>query len=243
MTESLPKHIAIIMDGNGRWAQQHQLPRSEGHKAGYKAAQSVVRHAGKIGIKVLTLFAFSSENWRRPQDEVGHIMDLFYLALTEEIGELHKNNVQLRIIGDITSFSAKIHKNIERGCQLTANNSGLILVIAANYGGKWDILQAARSLAKSVQRGELEAETINEDLFNQRLATAGLPEPDLFIRPGAEYRLSNYLIWQLAYSELYFPNMLWPDFDEKALDAAIQYFQSKERRFGFTSKQIQDSKG
>ena len=231
------------MDGNGRWAKQHQLPRSEGHKAGYKAAQCVVRHAGKRGINVLTLFAFSSENWRRPQDEVGHIMDLFYLALTEAIDELHENNVQLRIIGDIASFPVNIRENIIKGCRLTANNSGLNLVIAANYGGKWDILQATRRLAKRVQSGELDADAINEDLFNQQLATAGLPEPDLFIRPGSEHRISNYLIWQLAYSELYFPAILWPDFNEKALDDAIDYFQSRERRFGCTSEQLQDSGG
>ena len=238
MTVNLPQHIAIIMDGNGRWAEQRGLPRYEGHKAGYQAARRIVRHCGELGIQVLTLFAFSSENWARPNDEVTYIMELFFQALTYEMRELHQHQVQLRVIGDIGRLSQSIQQSIAENQALTAQNTGLILVLAVNYGGQWDIVQAAKQVALEVQQGKLALEKLDTALFETYLSTRGLPNPDLFIRASQEQRISNFLNWQLAYSELYFAKTLWPDFDASVIDTAIQYYQTRERRFGLTSAQI-----
>ena len=204
MSKPLPKHIAIVMDGNGRWAEGRGLSRLDGHKAGYEAARSIVRHAAKSNIETLTLFAFSTENWRRPASEVDSIMDLFYQALNHEVTELHENNVQMHIIGDTQTLSSKVQASIAQDKALTAGNTGLKLVIAVNYGGQWDIIQATKRLIAAIQAGDINPDSITADIFASNLSTAGLPDVDLFIRPGGEARISNFLNWQIAYSELYF---------------------------------------
>lgn len=239
---SLPRHVAIIMDGNGRWAQQRHLPRFAGHKAGVEAVREVVRACGEKGIQVLTLFAFSSENWRRPQKEVGLLMDLFLTALEHEVKKLHKNEAQLRIIGDTSAFPDKIRKRIHEAEKLTAGNNKLILNIAANYGGKWDITQAVQKLARQVEQGELTPGQIDDERIASQLSMRDLPEPDLFIRTGGEQRISNFLIWQLAYTELYFTDVLWPDFDRNELERALASFASRQRRFGRTGEQVEQLK-
>jgi undecaprenyl diphosphate synthase len=241
-TPNIPKHVAIIMDGNGRWANKRGLPRVAGHKAGVETVRAVIQACAEKGIKVLTLFAFSSENWRRPEKEVSLLMALFLAALQREVKKLHKNGVQLRIVGDISAFDNKIQAQIKKSEELTKNNSKLVLNIAANYGGQWDITEAVKSLAKQVESGDLKAEDISSDLINQNLSMSNLPEPDLFIRTGGEQRISNFLIWQLAYSELYFTDTLWPDFDREAFDAALDSFAGRQRRFGHTGEQIEKMK-
>ena len=236
--EKLPRHIAIIMDGNGRWAEHRNLPRFAGHKAGVETVRSVVQMCGELGVEVLTLFAFSSENWRRPKKEVGLLMELFLTALEREVNKLHNSSVQIRVIGDITQFPAKLQKRIKEAMALTENNNGLVLNIAANYGGKWDITQAVKKVAQQVACGELLAEDISEEKLSENLAMSDLPEPDLFIRTGGEKRISNFLIWQLAYTELYFTQILWPDFSREEFSTAIQSFASRQRRFGQTGTQI-----
>jgi undecaprenyl diphosphate synthase len=242
-TDSLPEHIAIIMDGNGRWARARHLPRTAGHKRGVETTSRIVRLCGEKGIGALTLFAFSSENWRRPQEEVSTLMELFVLALKREIKQLNKNNVRLRFIGDRSAFSAKLQAGIQEAEQVTSGNTGLQLQIAANYGGRWDIVQAVRHMAEAVQAGDLGIEEIDEQQLAARITTADLPEPDLFIRTGGEHRISNFLLWQLAYSELYFTDVLWPDFSEKDLDAAIDSFACRQRRFGMTGEQVEEQAG
>lgn len=234
---SLPKHIAIVMDGNGRWAKQRHLPRAAGHKAGANAVRAAVKWCVEKNIEVLTLFAFSSENWRRPAAEINYLMELFFTALEKESKKLHKQNIQLRIIGDRSRFDEKLRQQMANAENLTANNNGLKLILAANYGGQWDIAQACQQLVDEMQNEKVSVE-INPDLIASRLSTAGLPEPDLFIRTSGEQRISNFLIWQLAYAELYFTNVLWPDFDGKELDKAIAFFASRERRFGHISEQL-----
>ena len=236
---AIPRHIAIIMDGNGRWAKKRHLPRIAGHRAGVEAVRRVVEVCAKRGIVALTLFAFSSENWRRPAQEVGLLMELFFTALQRETRSLHKNNVRLRIIGDRDLLGAKLQQAIIDAENLTAGNTGLHVTIAANYGGRWDVVQAARRIAAQVRDGNLDAAAIDEQLFGQYLALSDLPEPDLFIRTGGEQRISNFLLWQLAYTELLFTDIPWPDFDAGALDAALASFASRERRFGKTSEQVQ----
>jgi undecaprenyl diphosphate synthase len=233
----LPKHVAIIMDGNGRWAQQRHLPRIAGHQAGAKAVKEIVRLCGEKGIGVLTLFAFSSENWGRPLDEVNFLMELFLKTLHGETKNLHKNNVQLRIIGDQTRFNKKLQQSIKNAEQLTANNTGLKLVIAANYSGRWDITEAAKQLSQAVVDGELQPQHITIDLLQAKLVLADLPEPDLFIRTSGEIRISNFLLWQLAYTELYFTEILWPDFTTACLEQAFQEYSKRQRRFGLTHEQ------
>lgn len=229
-----PRHIAIIMDGNGRWARQRMLPRVAGHKRGVEAVRAVVRASIERGVEHLTLFAFSSENWRRPEAEVNTLMELFVIALEREVGKLHENGVRLRIVGDLSRFGPRLNKLIAEGEALTRNNTRLTLNIAANYGGRWDILQAVNRL-----RAELDASTpVGEVDLASRLCLADSPEPDLFIRTGGEQRISNFLLWQLAYTELYFTDTLWPDFDAAALDAAIASYRRRERRFGRTSEQL-----
>lgn len=239
---SLPRHVAIIMDGNGRWAQQRHLPRFAGHKAGVEAVRDIVKACGEKGIQVLTLFVFSSENWRRPQKEVGLLMDLFLTALEYEVKKLHKSEAQLRIIGDTSAFPAKIQKRIEEAEALTSDNQKLILNIAANYGGKWDITQAVQQVAGKVRDGELTPEQITDETIASHLSMRDIPEPDLFIRTGGEKRISNFLIWQLAYTELYFTDVLWPDFDRKELEKALVSFAGRQRRFGRTGEQVEQLK-
>ena len=206
----IPRHIAIIMDGSGRWASRRHLPRVAGHRAGVNVVENVARYCAQCGTQILTLFAFSSENWRRPADEVGLLMGLFTTALEHQVKRLHENNVRLRVIGDRPAFNVKLQARIAEAEELTANNSGLNLIIAANYGGRWDVTQAARSLASRVSRGELDPESITPELMSECLSLSDSPEPDLFIRTGGEQRISNFLLWQLAYTELYFTDVLWP---------------------------------
>ena len=239
---SLPRHIAIIMDGNGRWAKKRLLPRHAGHRAGVETVRRVLTLCAEKGVEVLTLFTFSSENWRRPKEEVSLLMSLFIMALKREVKKLQKNNVRLRLIGAPDAFPEKLQKMVSDAEELTKNNTGITLVIAANYGGRWDIVESAKHLAKQVQEGTLRVEDINESLFKQNLSLGDLPEPDLFIRTGGEKRISNFLMWQLAYTELYFTDTLWPDFDKAAFQEALDSFTSRERRFGRTSEQVQQEK-
>lgn len=236
--QSLPKHIAIIMDGNGRWAQAKNRPRVYGHKKGVDAVREAVKFCSKLGAKSLTLFAFSSENWRRPEEEVSTLMDLFMLVLGKEIKKLHKNNVKLHITGDIARFSPKLQEKIISAQKLTENNTGLTLNIAANYGGRWDITQAAKKLAEQVANGTLNVDDINEQTLGEQTSLATQPELDLLIRTGGDIRISNFLLWQAAYAEFYFTPTLWPDFDEAAFAQAIASYVSRERRFGCTGEQI-----
>lgn len=236
--EKLPRHVAIIMDGNGRWAEHRNLPRFAGHRAGVETVRRIVQMSGELGIEALTLFAFSSENWRRPKKEVGLLMDLFLSALEREVKKLHETGVRLRIIGDVSAFPEKLQRRIKQAMEKTADNQGLTLNIAANYGGKWDITQAVRQLAEQVAAGNLRSEDINEASVAEYLSLSKLPEPDLFIRTGGEQRISNFLIWQLAYAELYFTHVLWPDFEREEYAKALQSFASRQRRFGHTGAQI-----
>jgi undecaprenyl diphosphate synthase len=235
---SLPRHVAIIMDGNGRWAQQRGLPRTAGHKAGVKSVRAVVEESARKHLEVLTLFAFSSENWQRPREEVGRLMELFILALRQEAKRLLKNNVRLRVIGDVTAFPEKLQKSIAAVESDTAGNNGLVLQVAANYGGRWDITQALRRLGERVQQGSLDPSRITEEAIAKELSFPGLPDPDLFIRTGGEQRLSNFLLWQSAYAELYFTDCLWPDFGVDALQEALSEFGRRQRRFGLTTEQV-----
>lgn len=234
----LPVHIAIIMDGNGRWARRRHLPRGAGHKAGLTSARKIIERCGELGVKALTLFAFSSENWQRPTSEVGGLMELFTNALRNEVEQLHKNQVRVRFIGELNGFSQSLQAAMGRVHELTQDNAGMRLNIAVGYGGRWDIVQAARFLAAEAVAGERSGGDISEADFSSRLALADCPDPDLFIRTGGEQRISNFLLWNLAYTELYFSEMLWPDFDPKALDAALLWFAGRERRFGLTPEQL-----
>lgn len=233
-----PRHIAIIMDGNGRWAQKRLMPRVMGHRAGVKTVRKIVEYCAKQQIEVLSLFAFSSENWRRPQAEVNTLMELFMMTLQSEVDKLDENDIRLRIIGDKTAFSDKLQAKIAQAEAQTGNNRGLTLNIAANYGGRWDVTQAFRQIAGKIEQGLLQHSDINEDLVNSYLSTADLPEPDLFIRSGGEQRVSNFLLWQMAYTEFYFTDALWPDFDEALLSEAIESFKGRQRRFGHTGEQV-----
>ncbi len=236
-----PRHIAIIMDGNGRWAQSKFLPRIMGHRAGVKTVKKIVEFCVQEEIEVLSLFAFSSENWRRPKKEVQMLMELFIGTLQSQIDKLEKNNIKLRIIGDKSAFSDKLQKKILQAEKQTENNTGLNLVIAANYGGHWDITQAFQKITKKIESGDLQAQNITESLISQHLTTSDLLEPDLFIRTGGEQRVSNFLLWQLAYTEFYFTETLWPDFDKIAFSKAIDSFKNRQRRFGRTSEQVDNS--
>lgn len=239
---TIPRHVAIIMDGNGRWAKRRHMPRFAGHRAGLESVRKTIRGCIESGVEVLTLFAFSSENWRRPEEEVGLLMNLFLNALEKEVSKLHANNIRLRIIGDISAFSAEIQKRITTAEQLTCENTALQLNIAANYGGRWDIAQACRRLARQVAAGSLAAEAIEPEHIQQHLSLSDQPEPDLFIRTGGEKRISNFVLWQLAYTELYFTDLLWPEFDETAFADALTSFASRQRRFGRTGEQVESLK-
>ena len=236
-SEGLPSHIAIVMDGNGRWAQGRNRPRTFGHQAGMKALRAIVEHCGRIGVGELTVFAFSSENWNRPAREVNRLMDLFMRALDKEARELNENDVRIRFIGDISAFSPELQKKMKSAVDMTAGNSRMMLNVAANYGGRWDILNATRKIAGAVQSGLLRPEHIDENRFAEHLSLAGSPEADLFIRTGGEMRISNFLLWQSAYTELFFSPVLWPDFSPAELDSAIAEYRRRERRFGRTGEQ------
>jgi undecaprenyl diphosphate synthase len=238
---NLPQHVAIIMDGNGRWAKQRFMPRIAGHKSGVEAARQVVKNCAKRHIKVLTLFAFSSENWRRPAQEVSYLMELFLTGLEREFNMLHENNIQLRFIGDRTRFSEKLCQKILEVEVLTSKNTGMTLIIAADYGGQWDICQAVKKLALAVEEGKLSSNDISPASIASHLSFADLPNPDLFIRTSGELRISNFMLWQLAYSELYFTNTLWPDFNEQELENALTHYANRERRFGYSSEQLGSS--
>lgn len=235
---TIPRHIAIIMDGNGRWAKQRLLPRFAGHQAGLRTVRMVVEHCAKRDIQVLTLFAFSSENWSRPHQEVSQIMNLFFHALRGEIKRLQKNNVRLRIIGERSALAPTLIQRIAEVERITAVNDGLLLQIAVNYGGRWDIVQAARRLAQQVQSGEVALNAIDETQFATALAFPDCPDPDLLIRTGGEQRISNFLLWQIAYAELYFSEILWPDFNAAELDQALAAYANRQRRFGKTPDQV-----
>lgn len=233
-----PRHVAIIMDGNNRWAKTHGLTGVAGHKAGVNAVKAVVETCAREGVEVLTLFAFSSENWRRPEAEVSALMRLLLFALEREVKKLHRNNIRLKIIGDRSAFSEKIQEHMARAEELTRDNTLMTLVVAANYGGHWDITQATRKLAARVQAGELTPADITDDSVRQHLCIGELPVPDLMIRTAGEQRISNFLLWHLAYTELYFSPVYWPDFREREMRAALQSFAGRQRRFGQTDDQI-----
>ena len=233
-----PQHVAIIMDGNGRWARSHGLPRPAGHRASVKVVRKVVEECARRRVGYLTLFAFSSENWRRPPDEVGMLMNLFLDALEREVADLHRNGVRLRFMGNRELLGAGLAQRMADAEALTAANTGLVLIVALAYGGRWDITQACRSLAVDVAAGVLRAADIGEAQVAGRLALAGLPDPDLLIRTGGEQRISNFLLWNLAYTEMYFSDVLWPEFGAAHLDAAFEFFARRERRFGKTSAQL-----
>lgn len=240
---SLPRHIAIIMDGNGRWARARLLPRYIGHREGVKSVRRVVEACLEKKIQALTLFAFSSENWRRPGEEVSLIMDLFVNALKKEVVALNRNGVRLRFIGDRTAFSDNLCTLIAAAEEETSDNSDLDLVIAANYGGQWDITQAVQKLAGRLAAGELQPQDITPGVLAAEVCMADLPPPDLFIRTGGEQRISNFLLWQLAYTELYFTDVLWPAFDEQQLDDALLWYANRQRRFGRTGEQVEQQRG
>ncbi|WP_111412880.1 polyprenyl diphosphate synthase [Halomonas lactosivorans] len=237
--DDLPRHVAIIMDGNNRWARARGLSGIRGHRAGVEAVRAVIRRAAERGIQTLTLFAFSSENWRRPEAEVRALMELFLIALKREVRKLHDNGIRLSVIGDRSAFSSSIQKYIVRAEELTRDNTGLHLVVAANYGGRWDIVAAARQLAERVAKHELDPAAIDEHAFQQALCLGDEAPIDLCIRTSGEQRISNFLLWQMAYAELYFTPLLWPDFDGHAFDMAIDDFCRRQRRFGMTDEQIE----
>ena len=234
----MPQHVAIVMDGNGRWAEARGKPRHAGHRAGQKAVRTAIEFCMREGIGALTLFAFSSENWRRPQTEISALMELFLRALDREVKSLHRNNIRLRFIGDVAAFQPALRERMQRGEALTAGNTALSLNIAVSYGGRQDIVSACRAIVGEVQAGRLALDDIDEALLHGHTALADLPPLDLFIRTGGEQRVSNFLLWQLAYAELYFTDVLWPDVDADVLAAACVEFAGRERRFGLTSAQV-----
>ena len=236
--DSRPRHVAIIMDGNNRWAKARQLKGVAGHKAGVDAVKSVVESCAREGIEVLTLFAFSSENWRRPKDEVSALMKLFVFALEREVRKLHRNDICLRIIGDRSAFNSTLQELMAKAEQLTCNNTGMTLVIAANYGGHWDIAQATRQVAEQVKAGQLQPSDITDDLIQKHLSIGDLPMPDLMIRTAGEQRISNFMLWHLAYTELYFSPVFWPDFKKGEMRKALEAYAGRQRRFGQTDDQI-----
>jgi undecaprenyl diphosphate synthase len=234
---SIPRHIAVIMDGNGRWAAARGMPRQAGHKEGIAPVRMCIEESARRGVEALTLFAFSSENWRRPQEEVASLMALFLDALDREVAELHEKRVRLRFIGDRKALAVRLQARIAAAEQLTGGNDGLQLQIAVSYGGRWDIVQATQKLARRCSQGALRPEEIDESSVAAALELGTLPEPDLFIRTGGERRISNFLLWNLAYTELYFCEALWPEFDVAEFDAALAFFGARERRFGLTAQQ------
>ena len=235
----VPRHVAIIMDGNNRWAKKRLLPGVAGHKAGVDAVRAVIEVCAEAGVEVLTLFAFSSENWQRPADEVSALMELFLVALRREVRKLDENGIRLRIIGDRTRFHPELQAAMREAEAATAGNTRFLLQVAANYGGQWDIVQAAQRLAREVQGGHLAADDISAELLQGCLVTGDQPLPDLCIRTGGERRVSNFLLWQIAYAELYFSDLFWPDFKHEAMHAALADFATRQRRFGRTCEQVE----
>jgi len=235
--QELPSHVAIVMDGNGRWAEARKLTRTMGHQAGLRALRRTCKHGAKIGIRNLTVFAFSSENWNRPSSEVSRLMDLFMNSLDKEVKVLHEHGVRMRFIGDKQAFQPELQQRMATAERLTAGNQRTSLNVAVNYGGRWDIVQAARKLAKRAAAGDLDPDTIDESVFAGALALPDMPDPDLFIRTGGELRISNFLLWQCAYTEFFFSELLWPDFGPRELDRAIAAYRGRERRFGLTGEQ------
>ena len=238
-TANVPSHVAVIMDGNGRWARARGKARHAGHRAGVKAVRATVEAAAERGVQVLTLFAFSSENWGRPQDEVSNLMGLFVEALRREVAELHRNNVRLRFIGALDQLSDGLQAKMAAAVEKTAHNTGLTLNIAVAYGGRWDIANAARSLARKAVAGDIDVDAIDADAVSGELQLANLPDADLLIRTGGEQRISNFLLWNLAYAELWFTDVLWPEFDKGEFDRALAVFARKQRRFGQTGDQVE----
>ena len=238
MSDDAPAHVAIIMDGNGRWAKLRKLPRTAGHRQGIITAQKIIKASGKAGIKYLTLFVFSSENWQRPEAEVSALMNLFIESLQNEVQGLVENGVRLNFLGDKGGFSKELYQQIQQAEKLTLANSKLLLNIAVNYGGKLDILHAVKKIVRDVQQGSLKVEDIDEEILRERLSTGGIPAPDLLIRTGGERRISNFLLWQLAYTELYFCDVLWPDFNQHELTKAFESYRLRQRRFGRTQEQV-----
>jgi undecaprenyl diphosphate synthase len=238
-SSGVPRHIAVIMDGNGRWAAARALPRTAGHGMGVRSVKQIVENCAQRNVEVLTLFAFSSENWQRPREEVSMLMNRFLEALDEEVDGLHRNGIRVRFIGNLSQLSTALRERMESAMRLTAGNSGMTLVIAVAYGGRWDIAMAARELARRCAAGELHSDAIDEAALGSQVALAGLPDPDLLIRTGGEQRISNFLLWNLAYTELYFCDTLWPDFGARELDAAIEHFSRRQRRFGLTPNQVE----
>ena len=236
--EKLPKHVAIIMDGNGRWAKKRGKARVFGHKKGVETVHKIVEAAGEIGIEYLTLYAFSTENWNRPKDEVDSLMMLLVSTIKSEINTLIKNNVRLLTIGNSNDLPKKVNKKINEAIDKTKNNTGLNLVIALSYSSRWEIINAVKNIGNQIQQKKINVEDINNELFDKFLTTSKIPDPELLIRTSGEYRISNFLLWQIAYSELYFTNKLWPDFEKEDFFEAISNYQSRERRFGKTSEQI-----
>lgn len=234
-----PEHIAIIMDGNGRWAKSKGLPRVAGHRAGVKTLRKLIEHAVKLKLNAVTVYAFSRENWQRPEKEVDLLMDLFISALESEVEDLHVNNVRVTFIGDRSAFSSKLQNSINQSELLTSNNTGLNLNVAANYSGRWDIIQALQSIGNEIKTNALAIDEIDELQISSKLSLANHKDPDLFIRTGGEQRISNYFLWQAAYTELYFTETLWPDFDATQLDLAIDWFSKRQRRFGKTPEQVE----
>lgn len=234
----LPKHVAIIMDGNNRWAKRLGLPGTDGHKAGEAAVYKVIEHAAQLGIKVVTVFAFSSENWRRPEKEVATLMALFLQALARRVSELHENGIRLRFIGDRSQFSADLQAGMTEAEVITQHNTRMTMVVAASYGGQWDVANAAQQLAKQVTNGEIKPEDVTTERLGEHVQMADEPPVDLLIRTGGEMRISNFLLWQAAYAELYFSDVLWPDFNAGTLDEALAEYAGRQRRFGRTSEQL-----
>jgi len=238
----IPGHVAVVMDGNGRWAKKRFLPRSAGHHAGVSATRAIVENCDQLGIKALTIFAFSSENWKRPKKEVDSLMSIFISTLRNEMQKLKKQNVCVKFIGERTAFPKELQSVINETEIQTADNTGLDLTIAANYGGRWDIAEACKSIAKKVSSGELSVDDIDESLMSEQTCLSDLPEIDLFIRTGGERRISNFLLWQMAYTELYFTETLWPDFNAASLDDAVAWYGTRQRRFGKTPDQVKNKK-
>ena len=233
-----PRHVAVIMDGNGRWASRRAMPRHVGHRAGVKAVRAVVEGCARRGVEALTLFAFSSENWGRPAEEIARLMELFVEAMEREVDDLHRNGIRVRFIGDQQSLRPELRASMAEAEARTADNPNLALFIALSYGGRWDIAQAARRLAERARSGTLDPAAIDENLLGAELSLGDAPDPDLFIRTGGEQRLSNFLLWHLAYAELYFCDTLWPDFGDDELERAFRYFAARQRRFGLTADQV-----
>jgi len=236
---SVPGHVAIIMDGNGRWASNRNKPRYSGHRAGVRSVRASVEVAAERGIEYLTLFAFSSENWSRPEEEVSSLMNLFVEALRREVDELHRNNVKLKFVGAVHELTKGLRQKISQSEEKTSENTGLTLTVAIAYGGRWDIIEASKALARRVSSGAIQIEDIDDAEFAAALQMSAIPDPDLLIRTGGEQRISNFLLWNLAYAELWFTDILWPEFDESVFDAALSFYAGKQRRFGHTGDQVE----